>query len=99
MYYLFGHGFESSVPDQTHYLSLYSSFPDISLFSDLYLNLRPQVYYLKIDDIDGFYVATEVALGLRDIPVTISSTINKIIDSEITGNDDPLWNVSLNYTF
>ena len=89
-YYLFGYGFESSVPTQTHYLSLHSDVTAISFFSDLYLNLRPQIYYLKIDDIDGLYLATNIALGVRNIPVTISSTINKIIDSRIGGNDDPL---------
>jgi len=99
LYYLGGHGFESSVPDQTHYLSLYTSLSNITLFSDLYLNFRPQVYYLKIDELDGFYTSANIALGVSEIPVTISSTINKIIDSEITGNDDPLWNVSLNYSF
>lgn len=98
-YYLLGYGIESAEPDQTHYLSLYSSIPNISLFNDLYMNLRPQVYYLKIDEIDGFYVVLSFALGIRNIPITISSTVNKIIDSEITGNDDPLWNVSLNYSY
>lgn len=99
LYYLFGYGFESSVPTQTHYLSLFSDLSAIPLFADLYLNLRPQIYYLKIDNIDGFYAASDLTLGIRDIPVTISSTIDKIIDSRITGNNDPLWNVSLNYSF
>lgn len=98
VYYLFGHGFESSVPDFTHFLSLYSSIPSISLFSDLYVNLRPQIYYLKIDEIDGFYAATNIALGVRKLPVTVSTTINKVIDTEIT-NTDPLWNISLKTSF
>lgn len=98
LYYLFGHGYESSVPDQTHYVSLFSSTPDIPLFSELYLNFRPQVYYLKIDDIYGISVATSITLGVKDIPVTVSSSINKVIYTEID-NDDPLWNVSLNYSF
>lgn len=98
IYYLGGHGFESSVPDQTHYLSLFTSIPDIPLFSDLYLGLRPQIYYLKIDEIDGFYTAAGITLGVKDIPVTVSATINKVIDTEIN-NTDPLWNISLNYSF
>lgn len=97
-YYLAAHGFEPSVPDQTHFLSFYSSIPNVSLFSDLYLNLRPQLYYLRIDEIDGFYAATNIALGVREFPVTVSSTINKVIDTEIE-NTDPLWNISLNYSF
>lgn len=98
VYYLAAHGFESSVPDYTHFLSFYSSIPNISLFSDLYLNLRPQIYYLRIDEIDGFYTSTNIALGLRELPVTVSTTINKVIDTEIE-NTDPLWNISLNYSF
>jgi hypothetical protein len=98
-YYLYGYGFQSSVPTYTDYLSVYSSISPISLFSDLYMDLRPQIYYLKIDAVNGFYLATDLTLGLRDIPVTISSTVNKIIDSTISGNADPLWDVSLNYSF
>lgn len=98
VYYLGAHGFESSVPDYTHFLSFYSSIPNISLFSDLYLNLRPQIYYLRIDEIDGFYASTNIALGVGELPITVSSTINKVIDTEIE-NTDPLWNISLNYSF
>jgi hypothetical protein len=98
VYYLGAHGFESSVPDYTHFLSFYSSIPNISLFSDLYLNLRPQFYYLRIDEIDGFYASTNIALGVGELPVTVSTTINKVIDTKIE-NTDPLWNISLNYSF
>lgn len=98
LYYLGGHGFESSVPDQTHYLSFFTSVPDIPLFGDLYAGIRPQIYYLKIDDIGGFYAASGITVGLRGIPFTVSGTINKVIDTEIT-NTDPLWNISLNYSF
>ena len=97
-YYLYSHGFDPTVPDNTHYLSLFSSIPNISLISDLFLNIRPQIYYLKIDELDGFYAASSIAIGVKDIPVTVSSTINKVIDTEIN-NTDPLWNISLNYSF
>lgn len=98
VYYLAAHGFESSVPDYTNFLSFYSSIPNISLFSVLYLNFRPQIYYLKIDEVDGFYASTNIALGVRELPVTVSTTINKVVDTEIE-NTDPLWNISLNYSF
>lgn len=97
-YYLYSHGFDPTVPDNTHYMSFYSSIGNISLSNDFYLSFRPQVYYLKIDRMDGFYAAANIALGMKDIPVTVSSTINKVIDTQIT-NTDPLWNISLNYSF
>jgi len=99
LYYLFGYGFEASVPTQTHYLSLYSDLPAIPLFANLHLNIRPQIYYLKVDSETGLYAASDFILGMDKIPFTISSTINKIIDSGIKGNNDPLWDVSLNYSF
>jgi len=98
VYYLQGHGLETAEPDQIHYLSLYTSFSDILLFSRLYLDFSPEIYYLKIDEIDGIYAASGITLGIKDIPITVSSTINKIIESKIE-NDDPLWNISLNYSF
>jgi len=98
MYYLAAYGFDSSVPDYTHFLSFYSSIPNISLFGDLYLNLRPQIYYLRIDKIGGFYASTNIALGVGELPVTVSTTINKVVNTEIK-NTDPLWNISLKTSF
>ena len=56
------------------------------------------MFYLKVDADDGFYVNATTTLGVRDFPITISSIINKAIESEIPSKDFD-WNVSLIYTF
>jgi hypothetical protein len=98
-HYLTGFGVGLAEPERTNYISLNSGITSISLFSNLYLNFNPQIYYLRIVDIDGFYMASNITLGVRDFPVTLSSMINKSIDSDITGADDPLWSISINYSF
>lgn len=98
-YYLFSHGADPNVPDFTNFVSLNSLISNISLFGDLFLNLSPQVYYLKIDDIDGFYIASSTTLGKRNFPFSISSIINHTLKTEIKENPELLWNVSLNYSF
>jgi hypothetical protein len=98
-YYLLGFGVETAKPDQIQYVNLNAAIRQIQLNRQLFLNISPQVYYLKVDELDGFYVASNITLGVRGFPVTLSSMFNKIIDSDITGADDPLWNISLNYSF
>lgn len=98
-YYLYSRGFDLTVPDNTHFISLNSTFSSIPLSNNFFFNVRPQAYYLIIDENTGFYAAVNIALGYQSLPFTISSTINKEISSEIAGNVDPLWNLSINYAF
>lgn len=99
-YYLYGHGFEQSMPDNVHYLSFNSNFSDIGLTNGFYLNFRPQLYYLRIDANDGFYFTLTTTLSNRNIPLSISSVVNTSIQTNISGRSpDLLWNVSLIYSF
>ncbi len=98
LYYLRGGGLDGASPRESHYLSFSTALPGLNLTRGLHLTFLPQIYYLKIDDTDGFYAASTLSFGLDDFPLTLSSVINKIIDSDITGNPDPLWNISLNYS-
>lgn len=98
-YYLYGHGFETSVPAHTHYLSVNSNIVDILSVEDFFLTLSPQFYYLNIDRENGFYAASGVSLGKTGIPFSISAFYNQTIQSDISGSPDVLWNVSLNYSF
>jgi hypothetical protein len=98
LYYLRGGALDGAFPQESHFLSLNSILPGLNLSRGLRLTFLPQIYYLKIEDSDGFYAASTITLGLDGFPLTLSSVINKIIESDITGNDDPLWNISLNYS-
>ena len=97
-YYLYGHGFEVSVPDNTHYLSFRSTLSEIYLFQDIFLTMSPELYYLKIDRDDGVYIASGMNLGKDNVPVSISAFYNQTIHSNISGSPVTLWNLSLTYS-
>lgn len=98
LYYLRGFAFQNHGPQNTNFLSLQGNFTKIKLVGKTYFSFNPQVFYLKVDADDGFYVNATTTLGVKNFPITISSIINKAIESEIPANDFD-WNVSLIYTF
>jgi hypothetical protein len=98
LYYLRGHAFQKQGPQNTNFLSLQGDFNKIKLVGKTYFSFKPQVFYLKVDDDDGFYANATTTFGVRDFPLTISSIINKAIESEIPAKDFD-WNVSLIYSF
>ena len=48
---------------------------------------------------EGLYVTSSMALANRKVPVSISSVINKIIQTDITASKNLVWNISLIYAF
>jgi hypothetical protein len=99
IYYLYSYGFEEAVPDNTHYISFKGNISNINLFYDLFLTISPQIYYLKIDENVGYYIASSFRLGKRNFPLSLSSIFNKTIQTDILASPNFLWNVSLNYSF
>ena len=99
MYYLYSRGIDDGTTRITHFLTLNTSFSDIRLSGQFYMKFTPQVYYLKMDQLDGIYFTSALTLANRKIPLSISSVINKIIQTNITASKNFVWNVSLIYTF
>ena len=97
-YYLIAHGLGGDVNNYTHYVAFRSDFSDIPLAGDFSFSLSPQLYYLNIDGVDGYYVSSGISLKKQDFPFSISGMVNKTIDSEI-GGDDFIWDISLVYSF
>lgn len=98
LYYLYGRGAKEVATKNTHFLSLRAYFSDIGLTKQLYLKFFPQFFYLRGDDDDGFYVASGLTLAKRGFPLSISTLMNKPIQTDIAGTDFE-WNVSLVYSF
>ncbi len=96
-YYLRGHGFDPG-PRNSHYLALMTFFSDIRMTRHVRGGFSPQVFYLRLDDQDGFYFASGFSLGHDRIPLSLTAVINRKIRSEIASKDF-LWNVSLIYSF
>ncbi len=98
VYYLFGTGIEKEVSSKNHFLSLRPDFNNIPLGKQLFLRLNPQFYYLRIDQLDGFYAAGSLTLAHRKRPFSIGSTVNKALKTDIqTKNFE--WNVGLTWVF
>lgn len=97
-YYLYSYGVEQNVARNTHFLAMRVNLTS-GLLPDQYLiRLAPQVYYLKADRNDGYYVYTGLTLAKRDIPLSLSAVVNRTIRTAVP-SEDVLWNMSLNYTF
>jgi hypothetical protein len=51
-----------------------------------------------MDAYDGYYINSTLSLNRRNFPFSVSTTMNKIIESTIPG-DNFLWNINLTYSF
>ena len=98
IYYLFGTGIETEVDSKNHFLSIRPDFNNIPLTKQVYLRFNPQFYYLKIDELDGFYAAVGLTLAHRKYPLFIGTMMNKELKSDIDTKGFE-WNVSMTYAF
>jgi hypothetical protein len=96
-YYLRGRAFQKHGPQNTNFLTLQSNFNKIKLAGKAYVNFNPQVFYLKVDAEDGYYVNATTVFGFEDFPLTLSGIVNKAIRSSIAARDFD-WSLNLVYT-
>ncbi|UWX54526.1 hypothetical protein NYZ99_16680 [Maribacter litopenaei] len=98
LYYLHGRGFDEGVK-LSHFFTLNSYFNNLYITNQLYFNVSPQAYYLRLDGDEGYYAVGFITLAKKDFPVTVSAIFNKALKTEIAPEDDFLWNISLDYRF
>lgn len=97
-YYIYARGVSDGAVKNSNFISLRANFSNIKLTDKYFMKWLAQAYYLKLDAADGFYVNTTLSLNRRNFPFSVSSTLNKTIESTIPG-DDFLWNVNLVFSF
>ncbi len=97
-YYLVSHGLTPGANNWTNFMTLNATISNIPIGKGTFLRLYPQVYYLNIDHVDGFYTTATITLTNKNLPFTISSIVNRKIKSDIVSKDF-LWNIQLAYTF
>ena len=97
VYYLYSRGLADATRN-TNFIALSSNFSNIKLSDEIYMKIAPQVYYLRMDDSEGYYATSTFTLAKKDFPLSISSVINKKIQSTIP-SEDFVWNVSLVYSY
>jgi hypothetical protein len=98
LYYLHANGLDKGTTKNTDFLALNTSISDIHLVKDISLRLNPQLYLLKMDELQGYYVTSTFTLSKKEFPLSISSVFNQEIRSTI-GSKPFVWNVSLVYAF
>jgi hypothetical protein len=99
IYDLYSYCLEEDVVKNTNLLGLRGSFSNIRLSDQFFMRFNPQIYYLIMDKDDGFYFNATLTLAKRNFPLSVSSLINKTIQTEIPLGEDFLWNISLIYSF
>ena len=98
LYYMYGRGIDVGTTKHTHYLSLRAAFLNLKIAKDITVRLNPQVFYLKTDDKDGFFLAVSLGIMKKNWPISIGAMMNQKIKSTIVAKDFN-WNVGLNYIF
>jgi hypothetical protein len=99
VYCFYAYGVEKDIVKNTEMFSLRSNFSNIKLSKQFFIRFNPQVYYLRMDENDGYYFSTSLTLAKRSLPFSISGLINKTIRSKISASKNFIWNASLIYTF
>lgn len=99
IYYLQGNGLQKDGPRSTHYLTFNTVISDIKVGGDFRFMLNPSVFYLNVDDYEGKYFSATAELSHLKLPFRLQSIINKTFTSDLPGNKDFLWNMTLNYYF
>jgi len=99
-YYIHGFGLEpEGQTKNTDFISLRMKL-NIPLTDNWFLRWNPQVYYLRMDDLGGYFAAQSITIARKKIPVSISTSMNLSLESE---NEIPSkdfdWNVGIIYTF
>lgn len=97
MYLLQGHGFQNDAVQNSNFIGARANFSDLKLTERIFMRITPQLYYLRTDDLDGFYATYTLHIEMKEFPLSISNIVNKAIHSEIPAKDFD-WNVSLVYT-
>lgn len=99
LYYLPSIGLQEDGVKYTNYLALRGYFSNIRISEQFYMRFNPQVYYLKMDEDDGFYASATITLARQNFPLSVSALVNRTIQTNIPVGEDFIWNISLIYSF
>lgn len=99
IYYLHSRGLDRSANKMLNFITVNANFSNIKLTDQYFMRFTPQFYYLTLDDGDGFYFTSAFTLARLNFPLSISSVVNKVIQTDISAGKNFVWNVTLTYSF
>lgn len=97
--FLHGSGLQKHGPQRTDVLFLNTSIANIKLGGNVRFQLIPMIYFLNTDGFTGSYFSATSIISHKKLPFSLQSTINQTFKSDIPGNKDFMWNITLNYSF
>ena len=96
--YLYFCGVSDRAVKSTHFVSLNTNFTNIKLGRIFFAKFNPQIYYLNQDNKEGYYFNAVLTLLKRNFPLSVQTNINTAIQTNISGSEIFIWNVSLIYS-
>lgn len=99
IYYLQAHGFDVGTSRPTHFLTFNATFSNIAISETLRMEISPQVFYLSLYGVEGYYATSGIKITKQDFPLSLSSTVSQVLSTKIEGGKDLLWNLVLTYNF
>ena len=80
-------------------MSIKSSLRNLKISESIKINWNPELYFPKIDEKSGIFVAQNITIKFKNFPLSFSSNMNKAIDfGNFTGKEFD-WNLGINYSF
>ena len=98
VYYLGGRGYDYSSAYWTDFFTINANFSNIKLANQVYARFIPQIYYLRQDELEGYYWTASLGIAHRKFPVSVLGVVNQSIKTTIPTKDF-LWSVGLIYSF
>ncbi|MFM7193743.1 MAG: hypothetical protein ACKOYP_03045, partial [Bacteroidota bacterium] len=83
----------------TNFITINANFNYIPVSEQLFFRFNPQVFYLKMDSRDGYYITSTLTLAKKQSPWALQSIVNQALRTNIITKSDFIWNVSLIYSF
>ncbi len=99
IYYLHSQGFMEGAVKSTNFITVNANFSNVNLSDKIYARFNPQLYYLRMDELGGFYATATVTVGKKGSPFSMQSILNQTIHSTLVMKKNFVWNVSLVYAF
>lgn len=97
--YLEGHRLADRGPKVVRVVFLSTGISNIRLGGDYRFHFFPSVFFLNADGSTGSYFTATGVFSKNNFPFTLQGTINQTFESDVPGNRDFMWNVTLNYNF
>jgi hypothetical protein len=99
VYIFYTRGIEKFITQNTYMVALRPSISNIPIFGGIVGRFGPEIYYLKMDKNDGWYLNASFSISKKNCPLSVSALFNKTVQSTIPSEFDFLWNVGLIYSF